>query len=202
MATKVGIINEALVHLGQPPMAGPSDNSTWVKRLTNIYPASVRRLLERHSWNFAKVMEQLQALPTATGGRDYSYNKPAKALSILKINDSGLEEDDEWDDYDDADGKIHADQDVLYMWFVSSDYLIKEGSWPQVFAHAVAVDLAAQCAPVGTKDINEKDRLEKKARKAFNEAKSWDAGQKPFRKNPRGQWAIARRTGARCRTDG
>lgn len=202
MATKVDVLNGTLVLLGQPPMAGPSDTSTWVKRIVARYPSVVRSLLERHPWKFARVMEQLQRLATASGGRTYSYNKPAKCLKICFVNNTGDDGDDEWHEYDTADGKIHADYDEIWMWFVSSDYLILEGSWPQTFADAVSAQLAFECMPVSSRDRGAKADAKLHAKDVLKAAKSVDASEKPFRRNPRGEWAKSRYRGARYRTDG
>lgn len=202
MATKVGILNGTLALIGQPPAVGPSDQSTWVKRIVALYPDTVRELLEKHPWKFARVMEQLQRLPTSSGGRSYSYNKPAKCLKICFINNTGDDGDDEWHEYDSGDGKIHADFDTLYMWFVSSDYLIKEGSWPQTFAAAVSAELAFKVLPVSSRDRGARSDAKSYAKDTLKSAKSTDASEKPFRKNPRGEWAKARYRGARYRTDG
>lgn len=202
MATKVGVLNGALALIGQPPATGPSDQSTWVKRMVALYPDTVKALLEKHPWKFARVMETLQRLPTASGGREYSFNKPAKCLKICFINDTGDDADDEWHEYDTGDGKIHADYETLYMWFVSSDYLIKEGSWPQTFAEAVSAELAFKVLPVSSRDRGARADAKTHAKDTLKSAKSTDASEKPFRRNPRGNWAKARRTGARYRTDG
>jgi hypothetical protein len=202
MTTKVDVLNGALTLIGQPPAAGPSDQSTWVKRIVSRYPSVVKALLERHPWKFARVMEQMQRLPTASGGRSYSFNKPAKCLKICFINDTGDDADDEWHEYDTGGGKIHSDFETLYMWFVSSDYLIKEGSWPQTFAEAVSAELAFQVLPISSRDRGARADAKTHAKDVLKTAKSVDASEKPFRKNPTGAWAKARRTGARYRTDG
>ena len=202
MTTKVDVINGALVLLGQAPMAGPADTSTWVKRLVARYPSIVKGLLEVHPWKFARVMERLQRLPTASGGREYSYNKPAKNLRICFINNTGDDADDEWHEYDDGDGKIHADYDELWMWYVSSDYLIKEGSWPETFGQAVSAALAFECSPIGSRDRGMRSDNATLAKQRLKTAKSTDAAQKPFRRNPRGEWAKSRHRGPRYNTDG
>jgi|LakMenE18May11ns_1017448.scaffolds.fasta_scaffold9943354_2 hypothetical protein len=202
MATKVDVLNGALVLMGQPPAAGPADTSTWVKRIVARYPSVVKTLLEKHPWKFARVMEQLQRLPTASGGYEYSFNRPAKCLKICFINNTGDDEDDEWHEYDVGDGKIHADYDTLYMWYISSDYLIKEGSWPQTFADAVSAELAFQCLPVSSRDRGARNDAKLHAKDVLKSAKSTDAAEKPFRRNPTGTWARSRRSGARYRTDG
>ncbi len=202
MATKGDVINGALALIGQPPMASAADTSTWVKRCVDRYPAVTRALLEQHPWNFARVMEEMSQLAEATGGRTYSYTKPAKCLRICFINDTGEDSDDQWHEYDDADGKIHSDSETLFMWFVSSDYLIKEGSWPQVFADAVSAEIAARVLPIASKDRGTKVDLVEMAKVALKRAKSFNAQQKPFRPNPMGKWARARRVGSRYNNEG
>lgn len=202
MATKVGVLNATLALIGQPPSTGPNDTSTWVKRIVSLYPSVVKKLLERHPWKFARVMEQLQKLPASTGGREFSYNKPAKCLKICFINNTGDDGDDEWHEYDTADGKIHADFETIYMWFVSSDYLIKEGSWPETFADAVSAELAFMVLPVSSRDRGMRADAKTHAKDTLKTAKSTDAAEKPYRKNPRGTWAKSRYTGTRYRTDG
>lgn len=202
MATKVGILNDALSHLGQPPMAGPSDGSTWVTRLNNRYPDTLRLLLEQHPWNFASKLVQLERLPTATGGYAYSYNKPADCLRINFINNTGDPEDNDWHEYEDADGKIHSDYDEVWMFFVSSTYLTKEGSFPQTFARALASELAFLCSPIATRSQTKSNGLFSVATRDLKRAKSFDASQKPFRRLPVGRWALSRRGGVKYNTDG
>lgn len=202
MATKVEVLNGALSWLGQPPTSSVEDTATWVRRLVNLYPSVVRALLEQHPWKFARVMEELEQLAESTGGREYSYNKPSKCLRICFVNNSGDDTDDEWHEYDDGDGKIHVDYDTLFMWFVSSDYIIREGSWPQVFADAVSAELAFRANPIASKDRGTRVDLGQISSEYLKKAKSWDASQKPFRRNPMGNWAKSRRSGSRYNTEG
>jgi len=202
VTTKVDVLNEALLFLGQPPMAGPADTSTWVRRLNDRYTSTVRLLLEQHPWNFSSSIEPLQRLPETPPGWAYTYNKPAKLLRLNWINDSGDPEDDDWHNYDDVGGKILSDYETLYASYISSDWIIKEGSWPQVFARAVSAELAFICAPAVTRDRRDGDSLYAISKKSLKTAKSWDASQKPFRQLPRGSWSRARRSGPRYNTEG
>lgn len=202
MTTKTDVLNEALGALGQPNSSGPSDTSSWVRKLTARYNGVVRLLLEDHPWNFASTRVQLQLTGDTPVGRQYQYNKPADCLRINLINDTGSADDLEIPDYEDEGGYILADMDPCFMFYISSAWITKEGSWPQKFARAVSFELASTCAEVTSKQLNKDLSLENKAKVALQKAKSWDASQKPFRRLPGGVWAGARRQGARYRTEG
>lgn len=200
MTTRADVINEALVACDQPEATGPNDASTWVQRIRNRYNASAKKLLERHPWNFASQRVELAALDTTPTGRTYAYNKPGDCLRICIVNSTGRAADNSEPDYEDEAGQILADMTPCYLFYISANWLTLEGSWPQVFADAVALDLAAKCYGLFGKSAEKKDELKKDAAKALQVAKSWDAAQKPYRRLPRGRWAAAR-GGARSPLD-
>lgn len=203
MTSKTSVLNGALVRLGQPPSAGPSDTSTWVKRCLERYDPAVRSLLEQHPWNFAQTVEELERLSeTPVTNHDYAYNKPSKILRICLVNDTGNPDDNTDIDYEDRGGKIYASYDSVYMWFISLEWLTKEGSWPQVFRDAVSAEIASQCSSVATKNLNKGLSAEAYATKMLKKAKSFDASQKAFRELPVGKWVRSRRTGSRYNTEG
>lgn len=202
MTTKTGVLNGALGWLGQPPASGPSDTSTWVKRVTNVYPDSVRALLEGHPWNFAEASVKLERLSETPIGWDYAYNKPADFLRTNYVNSSGDPDDRDFNKYADAGGKILSSADDIYIWYISSTYLTKEGSWPQLFADAVSADCAARINPIATRADNKRVTMLEIARMATKKAKAFDASQFPFRELRPGKWAKSRRSGMRFNTEG
>lgn len=199
MTTKVDVINEALGMLGLPQSATPS---SWYNKILARYNPTVRLLLEDHPWNFATQRTALQQLDETPIGREFAYNKPSDCLRINMINNTGSADDDEIPDYEDEAGKILADMDPCYLFYISNDWLTKEGSWPQKFARAVSAELAALNAEIATKQARKGQALEDRALKELRKAKSWDASQKPFRRLPGGLWAASRQRGTRYRTDG
>lgn len=196
MTTQADVINSALIECDQPAASGPNDTSTWVVRVRNRYAPAVKMLLERHPWNFATKRQQLAVLNETPIGRTYAYNKPGDCLRILLINDTGDAADLEIPDYEDEGGKILANMSPCYMHFISSDWITDEGAWPQVFAEAVSMELAAKTYGLFGKSATKKAELVKAAKSALQVAKSWDAAQKPHRRLPMGRWAGCR-TGAR-----
>lgn len=198
MTTRARVINDALIACDEPPATGQNDTARWVVRVANHYDGVAQKLLEKHSWGFATKRVQLQQLELSDAeliGRDLAYNKPGDCLRILVVNASGSAEEQGAPNYEDERGRILTDLDPCYLHYVSSDWLNLEGAWPQVFADAVALELAAKCYGLFGKSATKKDELKKDARIALQAAKSWDAAQKPFRRLPEGRWASARRGG-------
>jgi len=195
VTTKPDVLNETLFLLGQPQMNGPADTSSWVRRITARYAPTVKLLLECHPWNFPaqRVALELAEVAGTSVGREYKYNKPADCLRINMINDTGSTNDNEIPDYDDEGGYILADMSPCHLFYISSAWATKEGSWPQIFAHCVSTELASICAEATTKSLNKGMTLEQRAAKALKRGKSWDASQKPFKRMPGGLWAAARR---------
>lgn len=193
MTTQADIINSALVDCEQPEASGPNDTSTWVRKMRNRYPGVVRKLLERHPWKFARTRVELQdSGQTDVIGWDIAYVKPGDCLRIILINATGNTDDRGVPDYDDEAGFIKTNLSPCYLMYVSSDFIVQEGAWPQVFADAVSADLAAKCYGVFGKNINKKDELKKAAMYTLQVAKTWDSQQKPYRELPRGKWSGAR----------
>ncbi len=202
MTTKLDVLNDALVLLGEPRTSSPDSSDKWVRRLNQAYDGVVRRLLEDHPWDFATKREKLTLAALgddADGdplpyGRDLAYNKPAGCLRICWVNDSGQDptRDDDEPDYENEEGHILTNLDPCYMGFVSQYFADREGAWPGKFGWAVSTELASVCAEVSTKSESKGLVLEKKAEKALRQAKSWDAAQRPFRRKPRGSWVRSR----------
>ncbi|NBW07958.1 MAG: hypothetical protein EBR82_08020 [Caulobacteraceae bacterium] len=201
MPTRESVLNDALALLGQPRMSGPADTSTWVRRLEGGFDGVAQRMLEIHPWNFATVREALAAAAetslSSSGlslqGRSYAYTKPAVARIVL-VNSSGAWSDNgETGHYEDEGGYIFTDLSPCWLFYISKSWLTRIGSWPAVFAWAVATELASSHAEVSTKDSGKQEQLMMRAREALRAARSWDASQRPFTAHPEGRWVRSRR---------
>lgn len=201
MTTKGAVINDVLLACDQPPATGPNDTSLWVKRVSLRYPSAVKRMLEIHPWNFATTRSLLQALTETPIGRTYAYNKPGDCLRILTVNTTGDARDKSNVTYEDEGGRILANISPCYLRYVSSSWLTKEGAWPQVFADAVALGVAADSYGVFGKSEQKKALLTSRYEKALRTAKSWDAQQMPFERQPVGDWVRSRSGSRRGRFD-
>jgi hypothetical protein len=199
MTTKTDVMNRTLILCDQPTTASFDDTSTWVTRVRNRFIPMVRKLLERHPWNFASARQALEQQLGTPIGRDFAYNKPGTCLRIIRINDTGDPDDDRPQRYDDEAGQILTNLDPCYLFFVSSLWINKEGAWPQIFADAVSSNIASDVYGAFGKNSAQRERLDKMADKDLGDAKAWDAAQKSFKPNPMGTWARARAGNSRYR---
>jgi hypothetical protein len=191
MTTQADVLNDALEHLGEPPATGPDDDTVWVVRLTNAYDREVKKLFEGHPWNFANTLVQLAAVDPTPDGWTYGYTKPAKCKRIVKVAASTIPSCNEID-YLDQGGRILADPDTVYLTYVDGEKIDSPGMWPEVFAGALAAQLAWKVCPVtGTSDTR-KEELRKTARRTLMEAKLWDAQQNGPFVIPPGEYERAR----------
>lgn len=197
MTDRTEVFNTALMALGQPAMSGPNDTSSWVRKISGQYEHCARLILSAYPWNFATKrigLEIADSYAGELGARAYAYRKPADFLRINRVNDTGDAEDDRDLShlYDDEDGHIKADISPCWLFYISNEYLTREGAWPDTFMRAVALEIAWLCAPTATRKEDSKLRIERDKKRAFQVAKSWDASQKPRRRNPMGNWAGSR----------
>ena len=191
MTTQADVINDALEHLGEPPATGPDDDTSWVVRITNAYDREVKKLFEVHPWNFANTLVLLAAVDPTPDGWTYGYGKPAKCKRIVKVS-SNVNPSANEIDYLDQGGRILANPDTVYLLYVDGEKIDSPGMWPEVFAGALAAQLAYKVCPVtGTSDTK-KDELRKTARRALSEAKLWDAQQNGAFVIPPGEYERAR----------
>lgn len=203
MTTKIAVLNATLVLLGQPTVAALTDTSTWLKRALSQYNDVVRALLEQHPWNFPARIVQLERLAEApVSSYSYAHNKPADFLRINRVAPNNNAEDITDYPYDDEGGTILTSFETTYLWYISNTWLTKEGSWPQVFADAVAAEIRARVAPSASKSDRKQESAVVMATRALKKAKSFDASQKHSKPQPPGKWSRARSSGARFNTEG
>lgn len=195
MASKGGVINAALHHIRESESQNPlTDNNTWVQRVRNRYDAKVQLLFEKHPWNFCSKVQALTASEPAPAGWAFGFNKPAKCWRIVRVTDSLANMDPQCltIPYEDMGGRILSNCASTYLKFISGDWLTLEGSWPQVFADAVAAEIACAVGPVTEGDEGTIDRLKLEARTTLRDAKNWDAQQNPIWEPPPSRWQVAR----------
>lgn len=201
MASRGSVINAALHHIGESESQAPTtDTATWVKRIRDRYDERAIALLSSHSWNFAREVMALTASEPEPEGWGYGFDIPATCLKILHVGNT-TDPDSQNVAYEERAGRICADTDVAYLTFISSTWKDREGSWPQVFADALASDLAWKVSPVTALSLEYRRELERTAKREAQMARNHDAQQMPNRKLFYSQWDANRRAG-RPRDDG
>jgi hypothetical protein len=177
MAFRESIINAALHHIGETESADAlNSEDTWVKRIRDRVDERARSAFETHYWNFAITVQQLTPTDPTPEGWDYGFNKPVKCWCIKKVASSN---DPRARDipYDDRAGRICTDQETTFLHFVDGYWLDYHGSWPQVFADLIAIDVAEKVLPVTNMSELAKSELRKEAKSVRRTAKNWNAMQ-------------------------
>lgn len=151
MATKLSICNAALIKLGQEPIVALTDNSKRAKLVDTNYDRVKRKLLRRHSWNFAKRRVEL----TATGitpefGYTHEFDLPNDFIRLLEIEKTGYEHIVE-------DGKIlYNGGETLKIIYV---YNADEDLFDSLFEDLMAASLSDELAYSLTQNENLKQRI-------------------------------------------
>lgn len=204
MASKGGVINAALHHIGEPESPTPlTDENTWVARIRSRYDEKARLLFEKHPWNFCTQVVQLSATEPTPDGWTYGFNKPAKCWRIVRVGDSGGNMDPRYATlpYEDRGGRILTNCDTTFLKYIDGSWLAQEGSWPQVFADALSAELAAAAMPTTQGDAGKLETIMGVAKLAMRAAKNWDAMQQPRWQEPPSRWQVGR-FGSRWRENG
>jgi hypothetical protein len=191
MTTQADVTNDALELLGEPPATGPDDDTEWVVRITDAYPREVKKLFEEHPWNFSLTKVQLAAVDPTPDGWTYGFTKPAKCKRIVKVSAS---EDPTSSviDYQDFGNRIHADSETTWLIYVDGEKIDRPGTWPELFAGALAAQLAWKVCPVTGASLEKKEYLERIARRTLSKARLWDGVQNGPFVIPPGQYETAR----------
>lgn len=197
MASKGGVINAALNHLGESESLTPTTSEdTWVVRIRNRYDEKCRLLFEKHPWNFCTTTVQLTASEPTPDGWAYGFLKPAKCWRIVRVGGDAANMDSAYATipYEDRGGRILTNSDTTWLKYIDGDWLTQEGSWPQVFADALSAELASAVAPVTNGDENRLDRIKGETIRTMRAAKNWDAQQNPRLPDPPSRWQVGRMT--------
>lgn len=191
MTTQTDVYNDALEWLGEPPCSGPDDDTTWVVRINDAYPREARKLFEGHAWNFSLAKTLLAAVDPTPDGWDYGFAKPAGCKRIIKVASSSNPSAGVID-YLDFGGRILTDSETTWLDYVDGTVIDTPGRWTELFAGALAAQIAYKVCPVLGKGDVGKDELRKAARRALSEAKLHDAQQNGAFVIPPGEYEKAR----------
>jgi len=86
MATKIDVINFALIKLGSEPLASEKDNNVASRAIEVVYDGLLERLLRSYRWAFSIKRIELAALVNRPGFEyRHAYQLPADCLRIDKV---------------------------------------------------------------------------------------------------------------------
>ena len=87
MQTKTGIINQALLFMGQDTIIDPAGESKNAKLCASVYDQALAEALSCHPWRFAQMASVLQQLADAPRDARFShaYQLPADCGRIIEV---------------------------------------------------------------------------------------------------------------------
>ena len=198
MATsRLKIYNDALILCGERTLSALTENREGRYLLDQVWDNDgVRFCLESGQWRFASRTIQIDYDTGITPDFGYlrAFPKPSDWCATLAISE------DEYLNanlihYNDENGYWYADVDTIYVRYVSdhADWGNDLSIWPAHFSKYVSAYFAEQIALKITADEEKQDKIEKKARRAMNEAKNHDMMGDPAKFPPEGSWSASRR---------
>lgn len=201
MATRDGIINEALRLLGEPASTSGGDKSSWARQCRDAYEPRLLSILEDYDWNFATVLIALT--PSAPKPEDYEYGfqQPPDVSRILRVDKRQTYQRNTGADqgpgihYDDREGRILANYETISLWYISDKFVESEGSFSQKFSDYLSASIAESVAP--SMDLSERkiERIERALVKRKRDARAHDAQSKPVRDPSEGDYVNTRNRG-------
>ncbi len=202
MATKLGLYNAALRHLGETPLASLTETRASRRTLDAIYADDyIKRVLEAGQWKFASRAVELSYEPSITPSFGYSrgFDYPDDFVRLVMISADEYFQNPLLQ-YSDEAQHWFCDHDTLYVKYVSDDtsYGANLGAWPALFYEFAALYLAEKAAP-SVNDAKFGD-IVKLCNRAKVDALSKDAMSGPTQFLPMGSWARASLSGNRLRT--
>jgi hypothetical protein len=194
--TKLRLMNNALVELGNERLADTGENVKAGRELNAVYDQVVEECLSAGSWNFA--METVKADADTGVTPEFGYTevfaKPSDWLRTI-----GVSADERFTfpllDYYDDSTFWSADVTPVYIRYVSNDtgLGLDLTRWPTTFARFVELELADRVSIALTQNESLRERVGKLRDKARKRALNIDAMnevQPKFR--PPGSWTQSR----------
>jgi hypothetical protein len=88
MASKIGLISNALILIGDLPLTSLTGNSRAQQVANNLYDNVVQSELSKYRWGFARKKVQLSKSSVAPVGTEWStqYQLPSDLITFIKVN--------------------------------------------------------------------------------------------------------------------
>lgn len=166
MASKVGICNRALQHLGAPPLVSLDDDHPNARRCNVAYEPRRDALLRAHPWSFARARTILAAETTTPAfGYDKQFQLPSDFARIIGPTtdlDCQIE-----------GRKLLANDSSFNLVYVRK--VEDEGEFDPLFAEALAADIAYNICELVTQSSTKKQDVGAFYEEMIREAKRTNA---------------------------
>lgn len=205
MTTKLKLYNGALRVLGETPLASLEENRKPRRLLDAVWDdGAVRYCLEQGLWNFALRTSKFTYSSSVEPrfGHSRIFEKPDDWVRTVKLcHDEYM--NSPIADYRDEGAYWYADQDDLYIQYVS-DHAAYGGDlslWPETFTNYVRHYLSHEICRDLTQGETTLQKLQKETNRYLVDARSKDAMNQSAEFPPPGRWVRSRSNGkARDRT--
>jgi len=139
MATKIELISNALILIGDLPITSLSGNTRAQTVANNLYDNIVQNEMTKFRWGFARKIARINKLPSSPAGNEWQsiYELPTDLLFLIKINPRVNYALFGSQVYCNSDGALYAD----YI------HNAVEAEWPVYFQQMIQYRLAMDFAP-------------------------------------------------------
>lgn len=169
MNSKLQIINQALVHLGQEPISDLIDGGVYGTIAATFWPGAVDAVLRGHPWNFAGRRQVLPRLMDAPAfGYSSAFALPVDCMRVLEVGTR---------DYKLEGRQILCNETSLTLRYVSNTVNIT--GWDSLFCDALGLYMAWKMAYPITKSGEVRDACWKAYVQLLVQARSVDAQEEP-----------------------
>lgn len=171
MATKIQLISNALILIGDLPITSLVGNSRAQTVANNLYDNIVQNELTKYRWGFARRKAQLNLTTEVPVGTEYSsvYQLPADMLVLIKLN-PGIK-------YQVLGDKVYCNHTgPLYCDYIAN---VDEQYWPVYFAKMIEYALGMDFAPSIRDSAASMELLANQYQNASRMARFTDAQQHP-----------------------
>lgn len=138
MASKINLISNALILIGDNPINTLVGNSRAQVVATNLYSNIVETELTKHRWGFARRKAQLSQTTGTPIDSDYAYiyQLPANLLVLIKVNPNTK--------YQIYGDKLYTNNSgAMYCDYIEN---VAESEWPVYFSKMIEYALATDFA--------------------------------------------------------
>ena len=172
MTTKLEIINNAFIQLGDDQVTTFDTSNPVVAAFSRIYDRVKDKTLSLHPWSFALKWKELlqQDLKPDDPRYQYCYHLPADYIQFWQSY-PGLV------DYQINRDKVYANIGSAFKWQYTAD--VPEGIFPGYFTDAIISAVAAKGALLKTENPNLSSIISQQAEKDLAIAMNRDATQSP-----------------------
>ena len=144
MASEVGVINRALIELGQKRIVARTDTSTEAVTMDALFDDVRDTLLRSHQWNFAtKRIKLARSANTPSHEFDYQYPVPSDWLRTVEVSssDAGGTDIRYKMGYDATDTLVFL-CDATELWLTYIAQVTDVASWGPDFRTVLSYELA------------------------------------------------------------